>query len=317
MALFLRNDDIGQCVTMDHMLEAIESMQGHFGRGEACNLTRRKIIAGGGTLSVMGGGLFYDGVMGVKTYTIIKGKYSFQVSLYGADTGKLLCYTQANRLGQLRTGATTGIAIKHLSNPDAATVGIIGTGNQAATQLEAACKVRNIKRIKAYSRTQERRDAFARSMTEALGVEVVSAVTNQEAVSGSDIVICIANAMEPVLEGEWLSPGSTVIAAGPTSWRAKEVDDATLTRAAKIFVDSTEQATIEVGDMASAVDRGVLQWSGLQELRHVVAGATRGRDTADQIILAKLMGTGVADVASAKLAYDRAGAAGIGLDMDW
>jgi ornithine cyclodeaminase/alanine dehydrogenase-like protein (mu-crystallin family) len=302
---------------MDHMLEAIESMQGHFGRGEACNLTRRKIIAGGGTLSVMGGGLFYDGVMGVKTYTIIKGKYSFQVSLYDADTGKLLCYTQANRLGQLRTGATTGIAIKHLSNSDAATVGIIGTGNQASTQLEAACKVRNIKRIKAFSRTQERRDAFARSMTEALGIEVVSAATNQEAVSGSDIVICIANAMEPVLEGDWLSPGSTVIAAGPTSWRAKEVDDATLVRADKIFVDSVDQATIEVGDMASAVDRGVLQWSRLQELRHVVAGTAAGRDTADQIILAKLMGTGVADVASAKLACDRATAAGIGLEMEW
>ena len=317
MALFLRNDDIGQCVTMDHMLEAIESMQGHFGRGEACNLTRRKIIAGGGTLSVMGGGLFYDGVMGVKTYTIIKGKYSFQVSLYDADTGKLLCYTQANRLGQLRTGATTGIAIKHLSNSDAATVGIIGTGNQASTQLEAACKVRNIKRIKAFSRTQERRDAFARSMTEALGIEVVSAATNQEAVSGSDIVICIANAMEPVLEGDWLSPGSTVIAAGPTSWRAKEVDDATLVRADKIFVDSVDQATIEVGDMASAVDRGVLQWSRLQELRHVVAGTAAGRDTADQIILAKLMGTGVADVASAKLACDRATTAGIGLEMEW
>ncbi|MDP6548980.1 MAG: ornithine cyclodeaminase family protein [Dehalococcoidia bacterium] len=317
MALFLRNEDVHQCVTMDHMLEAIESMQGHFGRGEACNLTRRKIIAGGGTLSVMGGGLFYDGVMGVKTYTIIKGKYSFQVSLYDADTGKLLCYTQANRLGQLRTGATTGIAIKHLSNSDAATVGIIGTGNQASTQLEAACKVRNIKRIKAFSRTQERRDAFARSMTEALGIEVVSAATNQEAVSGSDIVICIANAMEPVLEGDWLSPGSTVIAAGPTSWRAKEVDDATLVRADKIFVDSVDQAIIEVGDMASAVDRGVLQWSRLQELRHVVAGTAAGRDTADQIILAKLMGTGVADVASAKLACDRATTAGIGLEMEW
>jgi ornithine cyclodeaminase/alanine dehydrogenase-like protein (mu-crystallin family) len=302
---------------MDHMLEAIESMLGHFGRGEACNLTRRKINAIGGTLSVMGGGLFYEGLLGVKTYTIVKGNYSFQVSLYDADTGKLLCYTQANRLGVLRTGATTGIAVKHLSNPDAATVGIIGTGNQAPTQLEAVCKVRNIKKIKAYSRTQERRDAFARSMTEALGIEVVSAATNQEAVSGSDIVICIANTMEPVLSGDWLSPGSTVIAAGPTTWRAKEVDDATFTRAAKIFVDSPEQAAIEVGDMASAVDRGVLQWSRLQELRHVVAGAETGRDTADQIILAKLMGTGVADVASAKLAYDRAGAAGIGLEMDW
>ena len=116
------------------MLPAIESMQGHFGRGEAMILPRRKIIAGGGMLAVMGGGLFYDGVLGVKTYTVVKGTYSFQVSLYDADTGGLLCYTQANRLGQLRTGATTGVAVKYLSRPDATTVGIIGPGDRGAHQ---------------------------------------------------------------------------------------------------------------------------------------------------------------------------------------
>ena len=317
MALFLRNEDVQQCVTMDHMLEAIESMLGHFGRGEAMNLTRRKINASGGTLSVMAGGLFYDGVMGVKTYTIIKGKYSFQVSLYDTDTGKLLCYTQANRLGQLRTGATTGVAVKYLANPDAATVGIVGTGGQAPTQLEAVAKVRNIKRVKVYSRTAERREAFAKSMAGALGIEVVAASSNEEAVRGSDIVICIAATMEPVLEGGWLEAGATVIGAGPTTWRAREVDDATFARAGKIFVDSLEQAPVEAGDMAGAVDRGLLQWSQLLELRHAVAGLVPGRDSRDQIVYAKLMGTGVADVAAAKLAYDRAQAQGVGLEMDW
>ena len=109
--------------------------------------------------------------------------------------------------------------------------------------------------------------------------------SSEEAVSGSDIVICIAAVLDPVLHGEWLSPGATVIGAGPTTWRAREVDDATFARAAKIFVDSPEQAPIEVGDMAGAVDRGILQWSQLQELRHVVAGTVKGRDSADQINL--------------------------------
>ena len=137
MALFLRDDDVQQSVSMSEMLEAIENMQNKYGQGEAYNLTRRKIIAPGGLLSVMGGGLYYDNILGVKTYTVVKGKYSFQVSLYDAETGELLCYTQANRLGQLRTGATTGIAVKYLSNPDSSTLGIIGTGYQAPTQLEA------------------------------------------------------------------------------------------------------------------------------------------------------------------------------------
>lgn len=316
MALFLRDEEVNQVVTMDDMLTAIEEMQRQFGQGAAMNLARRKIIAPGGMLSVMGGGLFYDGVLGVKTYTVVQGKYSFQVSVYDAASGALLCYTQANRLGQLRTGATTGLAVKYLSNPDAATVGIIGTGYQAPTQLEAACKVRSIKAVRAYSRNAERREAFASAMTDALGIEVM-AVDSGAAAADSDIVICIAATMEPALAGENLKAGATVIGAGPTTWRAREVDDTALTRADKIFVDSAEQAPVEAGDMAGAVDRGILQWSQLQELRQVVAGKTVGRDNPEQVVYAKLMGTGVADVAAAKLAYDRAKAQGIGMEMEW
>ncbi len=317
MALFLRDDDVSQVLTMDDMLGAIESMQVNFGQGEAIILPRRKIIASGGMLAVMGGGLFYDGVLGVKTYTVVKGTYSFQVSLYDADTGSLLCYTQANRLGQLRTGATTGVAVKYLSRPDATTVGIIGTGYQAPTQLEALTKVRNITKVKAYSRNPERRESFARSVADTLGLDVAAADTNEEAVRDSDIVVAIAATMEPVLEGDWLAPGATVIAAGPTTWRAREVDDDTLTRADKIFVDSPEQARDEAGDIASAVDRGLLQWSQVLELRHAVAGTVSGRDNPRQIVYAKLMGTGVADVAAAKLAYQQAKAKGLGLKMEW
>ena len=317
MALFLRDEEVNQAVTMEDMLKAIEEMQRRFGHGEVTNLARRKIIAPGGMLSVMGGGLFYDGILGVKTYTVVQGKYSFQVSVYDANTGELMCYTQANRLGQLRTGATTGVAVKHLSRSDAATVGIIGTGYQAPTQLEAVCQVRNVQKIRAFSRAPEGRESFAETMTDSLGISVEPVTSGEAAVAGSDIVICIAAAQEPVLQGEWLSPGATVIGAGPTTWRVREVDDATFARADKIFVDSAEQAPAEAGDMASAIDRGLLQWSRLQELRQVVAGAVTGRDNPEQIIYAKLMGTGVADVAAAKLAYDRAKSKSLGLEMEW
>jgi len=317
MALFLKDEDVAQCVTMDAMLEAIESMQRQYGDGQAHNMTRRKIIADSGMLSVMGGGLFHQGLLGVKTYTVVKGSYSFQVSLYDANTGELLLYTQANRLGQLRTGATTGVAVKHLANPEDATVGIIGTGGQAPTQLEALSKVRGIKKIKAYSRTQERREEFARRMTDTMGVEVSAVTSNEDAVRDCDIVLCIAATMDPVVEAAWLKDGSTLIGAGPTTWRAREVDEAVITRAGKLIVDSTEQAAIEAGDLCSAVDKGIIQWSKVHELRHVVSGAVTGRDSNDQVVYAKIMGTGVADVAAAKLAYDSAKAAGLGTEMDW
>ena len=317
MALFLKDEDVAQCVTMDAMLEAIESMQRQYGDGQAHNMTRRKIIADSGMLSVMGGGLFHQGLLGVKTYTVVKGAYSFQVSLYDANTGELLLYTQANRLGQLRTGATTGVAVKYLANPEDVTVGIIGTGGQAPTQLEALSKVRGIKKIKAYSRTQERREEFARRMTDTMGVEVSAVTSNEDAVRDCDIVLCIAATMDPVVEADWLKDGSTLIGAGPTTWRAREVDEAVITRAGKLIVDSTEQAAIEAGDLCSAVDKGIIQWSKVHELRHVVSGAVSGRDSNDQVVYAKIMGTGVADVAAAKLAYDSAKAAGLGTEMDW
>ena len=317
MALFLRDEEVNACIGMDDMLGAIENMQRRFGNGEAFNLARRKIIAPGGLLAVMGGGLLYDGVLGVKTYTVVKGKYSFHVSLYDADTGGLLCYTQANRLGQLRTGATTGIATKYLTKEDSATIGIIGTGNQALTQLEAITKVRGVKHVKAFSRTPEHRDAFAKTASEALGIEVTAATSAEAAVRDTDLVVCIAATMEPVVQGQWLSGGSTLIAAGPTTWRAREVDDAALTRANRWVIDSLEQAPGESGDLASAVDRGLLQWSQLEELRHIVAGKASGRTNRDEIIYAKLQGTGVADVAAAKLAYDKARAAGKGTELDF
>ena len=317
MALFLRDDEVSKCVSMDEMLEAIEAMQRRFGEGEAFNLPRRKIIAPGGLLAVMGGGLLYDGVMGVKTYTVVKGKYSFHVSLYDAETGSLLCYTQANRLGQLRTGATTGVAAKYLTKPDSATMAIICTGNQALTQLEAIKKVRDIKRVKAFSRTPEHRTAFASTASDVLGIEVIAAESAEAAVRDTDLVVCVAATMEPVVQGQWLSGGATLVAAGPTTWRAREVDDDALTRASRLVIDSVEQAPGESGDLASAVDRGLLQWSQLEELRHIVAGKASGRVNRDEIIYAKLQGTGVADVAAAKLAYDKARKEGFGTELEF
>ena len=317
MARFLTNAQVNECVSLEDILPAVEAMLVNYGNGAAANLTRRRIATPGGYLAVMGGAIMHDGVFGVKTFTHTQNGYSFQVSLYDGDSGELLLYTQANRLGQLRTGATTAIAVKHLANDDAATVGIIGTGNQAGDQLRAAVQVRDIAEIHAYSRNPENRQTFATRMTDDLGIPVIAADHNREAVADSHVVIAIASAQTPVVEGEWLSPGTTVIGAGPTLRRYREVDDSTLVRANRRFVDSLEQAPLECGDISAAVDLGLVQWSQFHELRHVVAGAVPGRASADEIVYCKLMGTGLADVAAAKVVWERAEALGVGLEMDW
>lgn len=315
MALFLTDADIDRCVTLAELIPAIEEMQAQFGQGRAVNLTRRRVATPGGYLAVMGGALDYNSVLGVKTFTHTRNGYSFQVSLYDAETGALLLYTQANRLGQLRTGATTGVAVQHLANSGTLRVGIVGTGNQAADQLRAVCAVRDISEVRAFSRSPERRQAFAARMTADLGRPVHAAASNRDAVADCDAVIAIAAAQTPVVQGEWLASGSTVIGAGPTLRRFREVDDAAIAGADRHFVDSLDQAPLECGDISAAVDLGLTQWSRFYELRHVVAGVIPGRTRPGQKIYCKLMGTGVADVAAAKLALERASAMGLGTEL--
>ena len=108
-----------------------------------------------------------------------------------------------------------------------------------------------------------------------------------------------------------------MIGAGPTLLRYREVDDGTLARADRRFVDSLEQAPLECGDISAAVDLGLVQWSQFHELRHVVAGTVPGRGSDDEIVYCKLMGTGLADVAAAKVVWERAEELGIGMVMDW
>ena len=165
------------------MLPVIERMLAQYGQSRAVNLTRRKTVTPHGYLAVMGGALAYDGVMGVKTFTHTHNGYSFQVSLYDIDSGRLLLYTQANRLGQLRTGATTGVAVKHLAVGGAVKVGIIGTGNQAADQLRAISSVREVREIVAYSRGPENRRNFAERMSRELEITVIPGDINRDAVA--------------------------------------------------------------------------------------------------------------------------------------
>ena len=154
-------------------------------------------------------------------------------------------------------------------------------------------------------------------MSRDLNVEVVAVESDREAVEGSDVVVCVTMSSEPVLDGGWLAPGALLVSVGPTTWRAREVDDVSVMRASMIVVDSLEQAPKESGELASAADRGLIQWSQVVELRHVVAGAAPRSRGLNENTYVKLMGTGIADVAAAKLAYDLAKEKGVGVEMEF
>jgi ornithine cyclodeaminase/alanine dehydrogenase-like protein (mu-crystallin family) len=219
---------------------------------------------------------------------------------------------EADALGQLRTGAASGVATKYLANANARIGGIIGTGYQARTQLEAVAAVRRLVRIRAFGRDAERREKFCREMSERIGVAVEPMNSGEEAVRGADILITATSATKVVLEGAWLLPGVHINAMG-TNWPQKrELDAAAVGRASKIVVDSIEQSRMEAGDLIQAFGDDASRWNAVQELSQIVAGKVPGRTSADQITLFKSNGIATWDLAAAVRVYELAVAQGMG-----
>jgi ornithine cyclodeaminase/alanine dehydrogenase-like protein (mu-crystallin family) len=213
----------------------------------------------------------------------------------------------------MRTGAASGVATRHLAKSSGPLrVGIYGTGWQAQTQLEAVCAVREVAAIVAYGRDAERRAAFCATMTARLGVPVTPAELPEEAAQEQDVVITATTAREPVLHGEWLSPGAHVNAVGSNLLMKREIDDETVRRSSVIVVDSREQSKSESGDLLPPFERRLFRWEQVAELAEIVAGWRAGRTDDAQITLFKSNGIAMEDVAVATLAYHKAVAAGIG-----
>jgi ornithine cyclodeaminase/alanine dehydrogenase-like protein (mu-crystallin family) len=250
--------------------------------------------------------------MGLKVYSVARGVARFVVLLYSTTTGELAALIEADYLGQMRTGAATGVATKYLARPDAQFAGIIGTGLQARTQLRAVSEVRRLKRVRAFSRYPVCRADFCQEMGELLGVEMVAAQSAEEAVRDAEIVITMTNTVKPVLSGEWLTPGAHVNAAGANFAFRRELDDEAVRRASLITVDSLEQAKLEAGDLIEPFKQDAAGWGRVHEVAEVVSGKLPGRGGADQITLFKSVGIATWDIAAASRVFARAQKEGLG-----
>ena len=301
---------------MEAALFAVESVLRRQADCTALNQPRQRLMAGPDThVNTMIASDSDLGVFGFKTYTFAGGVYRFFVMLSDSRTGDLLAIVEANRLGQLRTGAATGVATRHMARPDAATVGVIGSGFQARTQLEAVSKVRDLSAARVYSPNPERRSAYASEMSERLGFEVTPVDSARASVDGADIAITITSSRTPVLHGEWLEPGMHVNAVGGADPYVTELDDAAVQRADLIFVDDRAQARIESGELMMTAGRGLVLWEQMRELWEVVSGQTPGRRHPEDVTLFKSLGMALWDIAAAKAVYDRAVDEGVGREL--
>ena len=321
MALYLTEGDVAALLSMNDAVQVVEDVFKAQATGSATNESRRRVRADGTTLHVMSAALSASnqtaGYLGCKTYTVKRGVARFFVSLFSSETGELLAFIEADRLGQIRTGAASGVATRYLANKSASRIGIYGSGGQARTQLLAVCKVRDIHEISVFSPNVENRRRFATAMRDELEVDAVTAVDRPEAAAeGADIVITITTSRDPVLSSSWLAAGTHINAAGGNSLLRRELDDETLRRASLITVDSIDQAHLEAGELVTGVEKGVITWERVRELRHFIGGEPgAARKSTDEITIFKSLGLAIEDVAAASLVYERALARKIGREF--
>jgi ornithine cyclodeaminase/alanine dehydrogenase-like protein (mu-crystallin family) len=306
VALFLTEADVASLVAPGEAVDIVEASFRRLADGSARIMPRSRLPLERGSLNVMAGVDLGLGYAGVKAYAAGDG---VALLLFDAETRALAAAIEAVRLGQLRTGAASGVAARYLARTGAASLGILGCGRQAETQLECIrAAVPSIERVVAYCRTSESLTSFC----DRFGAE--AAESHREA-GGQDVVVTITSSRDPVLRGEWLRPGALVCAAGANDRRRRELDNVVIERAAFVCCDSRDQARIESGDLVEPIEAGVLDWLEVHELEEVVVGEVAGRQNDDDVVLFKSNGIAACDVALGAEVLARARSAGVGREL--
>jgi len=311
-AIYLTEEDVAWLLDMETAIESVEEAFRQWALGKSENQPRRRATAGTSTLHVLSAAAEYLGYAGHKSYVSTKSGVRFQFHLWDANHGQPVALIEANLLGQMRTGAATGVATKFMARPDSRIVGCFGTGLQARSQLKAVCSVRHIERVDVYSRNDERRRAFADEIAEFCNVPTVAVHTPDEAAAEKDIVICATTSKAPLFDGHILDEGTHVNAVGSNYLTKAEIDVTTIRRADRIVCDSIDACRLEAGDFVPALEDGSLDWSRIHELSDVVVDRETGRALPEDITLFKSVGLGLEDLAVAVRIYERARDEGLG-----
>jgi alanine dehydrogenase len=306
MKLYMTEQDVLAMLPMSKAVELVDSAFRMMADGTAINHPRRRVVMPtGSVLHYMAAGI--PKYFGIKVYsTNPKSGAHFEVLLYRSEDGQPLATIAANHLGQIRTGAASGVATNYLAREDAKVVGIIGSGFQAETQLEAVSNVRKLSEVRVWSRKAEKREEFARHCSEKFSLNVKAADTARECVESADIVITATSSREPVLEASWIAPGTHVNGSGSNWADRRELPEELIYKAASVVaVDSIEGAKMESGDLMIPLNTGHQDTFPGVELSEIVAGKRAGRTGKDQITVFKSNGLAVEDIAVAGYLFEQ------------
>jgi alanine dehydrogenase len=324
--LVLDEADIAKLIDMDAALAAVRSALANVYRGREVNLAKERASLDGQTLHSTGavlrtGAAGPDAATAAGTWhgatVYVSGTVRAHWSLvFNGDEG-LRAAVAGKGLARLRTGAASGVSADALAHPGPVTLACLGAGYQAWTQVEAVARVREIERLRVWSRTPERAGRFAAQVRDGLGLPAAPAATVAEAVAGADVVTAATKARDPIVLGRDIAPGTHVVLAGSSHVHRREADSELFRRAGAVYADDVELARAHSGDVRAAVGDGALSWDDVQHLGAALEdpGSIPG---GDPITVFCSHGVGSWDLELAMIAVGRAEAAGAGhrLDLD-
>ena len=264
------------------------------------------------------------GAFGLKAICVFpenpsQGKDAHQgaVTLFSRDTGELLALMNASAITAIRTAAVSAVATRLLAREDAQELAIIGAGVQARTHLSALACVRPIKRARIVARNFEHAQRLADELQSSFPFPIEPVRKNEDAVRGADLIVTATSSLQPVIDKDWISPGTHVNAIGTHSPSSREIDSATMA-AARIFVDRRESALNESGDYLLAAKEGVVSPDSIVgEIGELLIGTKTGRTSETEITLFKSLGLAIEDVAAADYLYRKALAENVGTWVDF
>jgi ornithine cyclodeaminase/alanine dehydrogenase-like protein (mu-crystallin family) len=350
MTLILSNDEVSRVLTVPDCIAILEDAYRELHAGRAVTRRRSDCLVPAGRDGAVYGFKTMDGVVPAQGVSAVRlnsdivtwpriggnlrrvkvpaapnNRWVGLILLFSTETGEPLAIMPDGVVQRTRVGATNGLGVKYMAREDAKSIGILGSGWQAVTQLQAACAVRPIEVIRCYSPNAANRVNFAQTMTDLLGIEVIPVGTADAAVDDVDIVMCATNSIEAVFFEKWLRPGLHV-----SSIKTPEIEEAVLKKASRVGLHFGQQRPdtviargLEPPDRRAgkgwAVNRN-FDYDSCPRLPQMIAGDVKGRQASDEITcFINDMGLGLQFAAAAGLAWRKATEAGIGneLPTDW
>lgn len=320
MALLLSDKDVQELLTMDAAIAAVEEAFRDWANAAATNVPRQRGFLPGVTVNAMASISTALDAAGLKCYPIIRQDVTVSSSstmlVYRISTGALVGVMESSALGQIRTGAASGVATKYLARPDSRVMTMFGAGWQAESQLDAIARVLpKLERVNVIGRSPERVRTFCEKMKSQVDVELLAVNDAKSAVEQADVITTITGSAAPVFDGRWLRPGAHINAAGSNFANKRELDTVAVKRADLIVADDVAVARIESGDLLAAEAEGGLDWAAVHPLSQVVAGKVAGRRSPEQVTLFESQGIGLEDLAAACRVLDLARERGVGMEI--